>query len=131
MGNSTCGTQLLMRVLLTEDEPVLADLIVEFLHDEGHEVALVSDVERAGELVRTTRWDAWVVDPPGNGFAEPDRNCAAVLRGLARVVPIVVTTGRLWARRTPPADLGVRAILNKPYDLNDLLQTLASLTTDL
>ena len=91
-----------MRTLLTEDEPVLADLIIESLQDEGHEVALVSDVERFGEVVRTTSWDAWVVDPPGNGFAEPDRDCAAALRGLARVVPIVVTTGRLWARRTRP-----------------------------
>ena len=60
-----------MRVLLTEDEPVLADLIVEFLQDEGHEVVLVPDLERAAELVRTTSWDAWVVDPPGT--ASPSR----------------------------------------------------------
>ena len=119
-----------MRTLLTEDEPVLADLIIESLQDEGHEVALVSDVERFGEVVRTTSWDAWGVDLPGNSFAEPDRDCAAALRRLPRVVPIVVTTGRLWARRTPPADLGW-AILNKPYNLNDLLQTLESLSTDL
>jgi DNA-binding response OmpR family regulator len=117
-----------MRVLLTEDEPVLADLLVEFLQEEGHEVVLVTDLERAAELLRTTSWDAWVVDPPGNGFAEPDQDCAAALRNEAALVPVVVTTGRLWARRTPPAKLGVSAILNKPYDLNDLLRTLESLS---
>lgn len=120
-----------MRVLLTEDEPVLADLIIEFLHGEGHDVALAPDLERAGKLLRATNWDAWVVDPPGNGFAEPYRDCAATLRRLAAVVPIVVTTGRLWACRSRPADLGVRAILTKPYDLNGLLQTLESLSTEL
>ncbi len=118
-----------MRVLMTEDEPVLADLISEFLRDEGHDVALVSDLERAGELLRATRWDAWVLDPPGNSCEEPDQSCAAALRRLAPLVPIVVTTGRPWARRTPPSELGVRAILNKPYDLNDLLRTLESLST--
>ena len=128
LGNSTCATRILMRVLLTEDEPVLADLIVEFLQDEGHEVVLVPDLERAADLVRSSSWDAWIVDPPGNGFAEPDQDCAATLRRHAGVVPVVVTTGRLWARRTPPADLGVRAILNKPYQLNDLLRTLESLS---
>jgi DNA-binding response OmpR family regulator len=34
-------------MLLTEDEPVLADLIMEFLGEEGHDVALASDLERA------------------------------------------------------------------------------------
>jgi DNA-binding response OmpR family regulator len=122
--------QSLMRILMTEDEPVLADLIIEFLRDEGHDVSLVCDLERADQLLRATRWDAWVVDPPANSFAEPDRDCAATLRRLASVVPIVVTTGQLWARRTLPADLGVAAILNKPYDLNDLLQTLESVSTN-
>lgn len=117
-----------MRVLLTEDEPVLADLLIEFLQEEGHHVALVSDLQRAGGLICATSWDAWVVDPLGDGFAESDPSCTTQLRRLAAHVPIVVTTSQLWARRITPADLGVRAILNKPYDLSDLEQALESVS---
>jgi|SRR5215470_18959539 len=118
-----------MHVLLTEGEPILADLIIEFLQDEGHGMALVSGLQRAGELVRATSWDAWVVDPSGNGFAEPDPDCAAALRRLATDVHIVVTTGRPWARRITAAKLGVRAILKKPYDLSELQQASESIST--
>jgi DNA-binding response OmpR family regulator len=118
-----------MRVLLTEDEPLLADLLIEFLRDEGHEVVVACDLERAGELVRAVNWDAWVVDPSGDGFTEPDPDYAAQLRRLAAHVSTVVTTGQAWARRITPADLGVRAILNKPYELSDLEQALESIST--
>lgn len=119
-----------MRVLLTEDEPVLAGLLLELLLSEGYEVSLVPDLEGVGELIHTSDWDAWVVDPSCTGVTEPERDCIAALRRLAWAVPTVVTTGHPWARRTQPADLGVRAILNKPYDLNELLQTLESIRTN-
>ncbi len=51
-----------MRVLLTEDEPVLADLVAEFLQDDGHPVVRVPDLQRASDRVCATSWDVWVLD---------------------------------------------------------------------
>ena len=117
-----------MRILVTENDRILANLLVEFLQDEGHQVR-VCDRQRASDLVCATAWDAWIVDPDGSSFLELDSDCASELRRLAAHVPIVVTTGRAWAQRTPPADLRVHAILPKPYDLTDLQRALAAIST--
>jgi hypothetical protein len=35
----------------------------------------------------------------------------------------VLLTGRSWAVGTTPEELGLRAIVHKPFDLNDLIET--------
>jgi len=106
-----------MRVLLTEDDPVLAGVLADFLREEGHLVTCV-DMRQAGCLAHWTGWDACILDPGGDSFFE--------LRPSAHL-PVVVTTGRAWAQRADPARLGVRAILSKPFDLDELGQILETL----
>jgi DNA-binding response OmpR family regulator len=119
--------QPLMRVLLLEDDHVLASVLADFLRDEGHVVTHALDMQQADCLARGSGWDACIVDPGGGSFLELGAADSAQLRRLATHVPVVVTTGRAWARRTEPALLGVRAILAKPFDLGDLAQILDAL----
>jgi DNA-binding response OmpR family regulator len=116
-----------MRVLLTEDDPILADVLAEFLREHGHRVTHVMDMRQAGCLAHWTGWDACILDPGGDSFLELRPSEAAELRHLAAHVPVVLTTGRAWAHRTEPAQLGVRAILSKPFDLDELVQILETL----
>jgi DNA-binding response OmpR family regulator len=116
-----------MRVLVAEDDPVLAEVLTEFLEYEGHHVTRTSDVRHARNLVRDSVWDACILDPSGISAIELAADEAAELRHLAADVPVVVTTGGIWAERTPPADLGVCRILTKPYDLVELVQIINSM----
>ena len=115
-----------MRVLLTEDDSVLAGVLADFLREEGHLVTCV-DMRQAGCLAHWTGWDACILDPGGDSFFELRPSEAAELRHLAAHLPVVVTTGRAWAQRADPARLGVRAILSKPFDLDELGQILETL----
>lgn len=116
-----------MRVLLAEDHPDLAEVIVELLTGEGHTVTQVPHLVAAQQLAATGAWDVLLVDrlyPHSSEVPEEER---ALLRTLASHAPVVVQTGRAWAKDVLPADLGVAAILHKPYDLDLLLQTLRSI----
>jgi len=48
----------------------------------------------------------------------------SALRALASRVPVVLLTAHDWARRVRPEELGVAAIVSKPFDLDDLLATI-------
>ena len=87
----------------------------------------VSPVQQADCVARGSGRDACIIDPGGGSFLELGAADSAQLRRLATHVPVVVTTGRAWARRTEPALLGVRAILANPFDLGDLAQILDAL----
>jgi DNA-binding response OmpR family regulator len=116
-----------MRVLLSEDDPVLADVLADFLREEGHLVTHVLDIRQAGCLTRGNAWDACILDPSGDSFLELRPSEAAELRHLAAHLPVVVTTGRAWAERADSAQLGVHAILPKPFDLDELVKILDEL----
>src|SRR6266496_3232061 len=109
-----------MHVLVTEDDPVLARVLTEFLEDEGHHVTHAADVRHARNLVRHVDCDACILDPSGRSVVELLADEAADLRRLAARVPVVITSGRAWAACTQPAELGVCRILTKPYDLSEL-----------
>jgi DNA-binding response OmpR family regulator len=113
-----------MRVLLTEHDPVLADVLTDFLRDEGHTVTHAADIRQAACLARSIGWDVCILDPGGDSFFELTAGEAAGLRRLGANGPVVLTTSRAWAHRADPARLGVRAILPKPFDLGELAQIL-------
>ena len=116
-----------MRVLLAEDDAMLASVIVEALGDEGHTVTHVSRSADAQRLAAAERWDVLVVDAFGGGYDQPDQAEREQLRSLAAHGPVVLASGRAWVQHMAPAELGVAAIVPKPYDLGDLLDTLAAL----
>jgi DNA-binding NarL/FixJ family response regulator len=68
-----------------------------------------------------------IVDPTSGSYLELQPEDLASLRTLAAKAPVVVTTGREWATQTQAANLGVSAILHKPYDLEVLAQTIDTL----
>ena len=116
-----------MRVLLAEDDAMLASVIVEALGDEGHTVTHVARSADAQRLAASERWDVLVVDAFGAGYDQPDQAEREQLRALAAHGPVILASARAWAQHVAPGELGVAAIVPKPYDLEDLLDTLAAL----
>jgi hypothetical protein len=49
---------------------------------------------------------------------------------LAELAPIVLLADPPWLARTLPADLGVAAIVPKPFDLDELLDALHAVGGD-
>lgn len=116
-----------MRVLLAEDDAILADVVTEALADEGHSVTHTSNVEEAHRLARDSAWDLLIFDSFGQSYAEPGEEERRLLADLTTRAPVILSTGRAWAQQMQPADIGVAAILPKPFDLEVLLDTVRGL----
>jgi DNA-binding response OmpR family regulator len=115
-------------VLLVEDDVDLAGVVIEALEQDGHKAVHVRAPSEACALADSDVWDVFLVDAFGEHLA-PDDDYRATVRQLAEYGSVVVTTGRAWAASADAHDLGVDALLTKPYDLTDLADTLSALPT--
>lgn len=108
-----------VKLLVVDDEPVLADLLLDSLEFAGYEVAVARSGSEAMEAVTVTQPDLVVLDvnlPDFNGFV-----VAARLRASGQQVPIIFLTAR-----DAPTDLrdgfgaGGDDYLTKPFRLEEL-----------
>jgi CheY-like chemotaxis protein len=86
-----------MRVLLVEDDAVLASVMLDALTDSGHSARHVNNPDEAFRLANAERWDAIVVDGFGDSYMQPDAEYRTAVRQLGRRSPVVVTSARAWA----------------------------------
>jgi DNA-binding response OmpR family regulator len=115
-----------VQALLVEDDPSIAALITEVLVESGYNVTHVWTPEEALGLARTQRWDLFLVDSFGRGHRELDDEGAAFLRSFASHGPVIVCTAREWATHAHADDVGVDAIVLKPFDVDKLAEVVSS-----
>lgn len=113
-----------LRVLVVEDDPDSRELMAEILAASGHEVLQAASGEEGLRVLAERSIDAVVTDlgMPGVGGLE----VAKAAKAIAPSVPVVVVTGfaereDLVAGRGREFD----ALLEKPYDPDDLVHTIA------
>jgi CheY-like chemotaxis protein len=113
------------RILVVEDDDEMRELLVSLLTDAGYKVASARDGEVALIQIEARQPDLILLDmvmPGMTGWAFLRR---LIDRGLD--VPVVVVSGQ-YAAPKPLGELSSRvaAYIEKPFDLNQLLETCAS-----
>jgi two-component system OmpR family response regulator len=108
-----------MRVLIVEDDPVLADGLTRSLRQSEYAVDCITDGGEADHVLATQNYDLVILDlglPKIDGFE--------VLRRLRRrgvKVPVLVLTARdALLDRVKGLDLGADDYMTKPFDLPEL-----------
>ena len=108
-----------MRLLLVEDDEMIADAVRAGLKREGFAVDRVADGEAADQALRTETFDAMLLD-----LGLPKRDGLQVLRALrARhdALPVLILTARdAVADRVQGLDAGADDYLVKPFDVQEL-----------
>ena len=108
-----------MRLLVVEDDAVLAAALTRALSQAGYVVDLVDDGESANEALQGGTYDAVVLD-----LALPGLDGLAVLRRLRdrrSQVPVLILTARdTLDDRVAGLDLGADDYMTKPFDLPEL-----------
>ena len=108
-----------MRVLIVEDDPLLADGLTRSLRQSDFAVDCVSDGEKADHVLAAQHYDLVILDlglPKIDGFEVLKR-----LRRRGVTVPVLVLTARdALAARVKGLDLGADDYLTKPFDLPEL-----------
>jgi CheY-like chemotaxis protein len=109
-----------LRVLLVEDESIIAMLLEDVLQQLGHQVVgPAARVSKAMELAEHEALDVAILDVNLNG--QKVYPVAAVL--AARGIPFVFASG--YGRDSLPAPYGDRPTLIKPFQWRDLEMVLA------
>jgi CheY-like chemotaxis protein len=110
------------RILIIEDEAILALVLEEFLADAGFEIAgIAGRLETALALIQRGVSDAAILDANLAGVSSAPAAMALTARG----VPFVVVSGYL-PEQQPDAFAGALC-LRKPCRPDDLVQALRSL----
>lgn len=114
--------KLAQRILVIEDEQVLAQNVKSYLGRRFPDVRIVADGRRAMELMATFAPDVVVLDynlPGENGL----QIYKEMVRQSAAPIGCVMITGYPLERLTESANkLGIRYLLSKPFSLSELQQ---------
>jgi two-component system OmpR family response regulator len=109
-----------MRVLLIEDDPMIAAAVQVALRDAAYAVDLVRDGETADRVLRDGQHQVVLLD-----IGLPRRDGLSVLRRLrerGNRVPVLLITARdAPADRVRGLDLGADDYVVKPFDMDELL----------
>jgi CheY-like chemotaxis protein len=110
------------RILVVEDEPLVAMLLEEMLLDLGCEVVGPAySIAQAARLAQEEVLDAAVLDVNVNG--EMSHSVAAILH--ARAIPFAFATG--YGSAAGAADSATAPVLHKPYPASKLTAVLERL----
>src|SRR5947209_19322610 len=112
------------RALLLEDDVALRDLLLEALSGEGFEVRTCSSFHEVRDAAANGEADVVVADFWGTSQRTLPDDERQEIRQLGALLPVVLLTGRSWAANASAAELGARALIRKPFDLDHLLDTL-------
>jgi len=115
-----------MRILVVEDEEVLADALAEGLRDESYAVDLATRGTEADELMAVNAYDLVILDwtiPAPSGI-----ELLRLWRRAGNDTPVLMLTGRAGvADRVGGLDTGADDYLTKPFSFDELLARARSL----
>lgn len=115
-----------MRLLLVEDDPLLADGLTQFLRKAGYNADCVGSAEAADAAMCTERFDMVILDvglPGMDGFA-----LLRQWRGAGVAIPVLVLTARdALNERVHGLNLGADDYMTKPFAIEELLARIQAL----
>ncbi len=115
-----------MRVLVTEDDEILAAAVATGLRREGMAVDVALDGAAALERVAVNRYDVLVLDRDLPGV-HGDDVCRALAAGRSETRVLMLTAARSVSERVEGLGLGADDYLPKPFDFAELVARIRAL----
>src|SRR5271169_2159531 len=115
-----------MRVLVTEDDEILARTVAAGLRREGMAVDVALDGGAALERLAVNRYDVVVLDRDLPGV-HGDDVCRALAAGRSETRVLMLTAARSVRARVEGLDLGADDYLPKPFDFAELVARIRAL----
>lgn len=109
-------------VLVVDDDPHLCEIITDVLEAEGHITRTAANGQEAIERIRERKPQLILLDlmmPIMNGWELAD-----TLKGSPQWadIPVVFVTAAHNVMQSKPQDMGVKAIISKPFDIDTLVE---------
>ena len=115
-----------MKILLVEDDPVIAELLGKALREQNYTVDIALDGQTGWELVEFSSYDALLLDvmlPKLDGISFCRR-----LRNQGNLVPVILLTAQdTSTNKVMGLDAGADDYVVKPFDFDELLARIRAL----
>ena len=121
------GHHEIVRVLVVEDQKVLADRIAEGLRDQGMAVDVAYDGAAAMEITSFTSYDVIVLDR-GLPRVHGDAVCAQLVAGATTARILMLTAAAEVEDRVDGLNLGADDYLCKPFAFEELIARVRALS---
>jgi DNA-binding response OmpR family regulator len=118
------------RALLLEDDVALRELLLEAFAGEDIEVRICDTFAEVRDAARLREAEIVIADFWGGSQRTLPQSDREDIRELASYLPVILLTGRTWAAETSAEELGARALMRKPFDLDDLLHAVEEVVGD-
>ena len=112
------------RALLLEDDVALRDLLIDTFSAEGFDVHACGSFAEVRDAAARREADIVVADFWGGSQRTLPDSERQEIRELCSYLPVVLLTGRTWAADITAEELGARALIRKPFDLDHLLRAI-------
>ena len=116
-----------MKLLLVEDDNLMAEFVKFGLNEDGHDVDHVTTAREALMYARMNSYDALILDvnlPDGTGFSVTE-----TLRGEGRSIPIVMLTASTQTESVVKGlNAGADDYITKPFAIEELRARIRALT---
>jgi len=113
-------------VLLLEDDNNLRNLLTLILTQDGHDVRPCESADEIRDLAAVTPDALAVVDFWGDSHVSLAGEERDQLTDFAQTVPTVLVTGRDWASDELADELGLAALVRKPFDMDEVSEVVRS-----
>lgn len=118
-----------MKILVVDDEPVVAEVIAESIRGQGHDAVVAHNGQTALELIESALPDAVFLDLVMPGLSGVE--VLARIRQRHPALPVIVFSGRATPEMVAEVErLGVTEVLEKPLALARLGDALGQLEKD-
>ena len=110
------------RALLLEDDVALRELLLEAFGGEDIDVRTCETFEEVRNAAAHGEADVVVADFWGGSQRSLPQSDRDEILELCSYLPVVLLTGRTWASDLSAEELGLHALIRKPFDLDDLVR---------
>lgn len=121
----TAQSLLPLHILVVDDDPIVRDVIIEYLQHEKHSTEIAANGWEGLEKFRAGHFDLVITDramPKLNGDG-----LAAAIKEVRIDTPVILLTGfGEFMNAVGDLPLGVDCVMRKPFTLNTLQQTIAN-----
>ena len=109
------------KIFVVDDEAEICKILKAFLTKKGFEVMTADSGEKAIAVLEKEKADLVILDKKMPGIG--GQGALNGFKKMALAVPVIVLTGSLDMSEDKASEMGCAAVLNKPIDLNVLLDT--------
>ncbi len=108
-------------ILLYEDNAEIRTLVTELLQEQGYEVTNTGSLEDGEQVAVDCDADLFLADTHGANRERAMETFRRICGLIGHEIPIVIFTAHPVAREEA-RDLGCADVVNKPFDIDDLLR---------